>query len=57
MGRVCSGWGRGCYQTIDENYPTNINYPVSNAAAMALMGKRFSRPDFLTVPAGWRPIR
>ncbi len=39
--------GTWLYQTIDENYPTNINYPVSNAAAMALMGKRFNRPDFL----------
>ncbi|NLN45555.1 MAG: hypothetical protein GX153_03160 [Clostridiaceae bacterium] len=39
--------GSWLYETIDEDYPTNINYPVSNAAAMALLGRKFDRPDYI----------
>ena len=34
-------------RTLDENYPTNINYPATNAAAMALAGKYLARDEWL----------
>lgn len=39
--------GEWLYQTLDEKYPTNINYPVSNAAAMALIGRYLAKEDYI----------
>ena len=39
--------GKWLYEQLDENFPSNINYPTTNAAAMALIGRYFGREDYL----------
>ena len=39
--------GDWLFQNLDEHYPANINYPATNAAAMALLGGYFHREDYL----------
>lgn len=41
------GMGKWLYSELDENYHANINYPVTNAAALALIGKYFGREEYL----------
>lgn len=38
--------GEWLYSELDENYHANINYPVTNASALALLGKYFDREDY-----------
>ncbi|MBQ7294020.1 MAG: hypothetical protein IJW79_09820 [Clostridia bacterium] len=41
------GMGEWCFENLTENSKSNINYPVTNVFAMALLGKYFGREDFL----------
>ena len=39
--------GEWCYANLTESGRSNINYPVTNTFAMALLGRYFGRDDFI----------
>lgn len=41
------GLGNWCYHNLDKNCSANVNYPVTNTFAMALLGKYFGREDYM----------
>lgn len=41
------GMGEWLFTTLDENFRAVINYPATNTAALALVGKYFGREDYL----------
>ncbi len=41
------GMGEWLFSTLNENFRAVINYPATNTAALALVGKYFGREDFL----------
>ena len=45
---VLSGMAEWLYHTIDEHFPTNINYVATNAAALALCGTYLKREDYIS---------
>lgn len=40
------GLGEWCYKNLGKDCTANINYPVTNAFAMELLGRYFGRDDF-----------
>ena len=42
-----SGMGEWCYKNLRESCTANINYPVTNTFAMALLGKHFARYNYM----------
>ncbi len=41
------GMGEWLFTTLDENFRAVINYPATNTAALALLGKYFGREDYI----------
>ena len=41
------GLGEWCYHNLDQHCTANINYPVTNTFAMALLGRYFGRDDYM----------
>lgn len=41
------GMGEWCYKHLGKDCTANINYPVTNTFAMALLGRYFGREDFM----------
>lgn len=41
------GMGEWCYKNLGKDCTANINYPVTNTFAMALLGKYFGREDYM----------